>query len=97
VALPEGRKAHVAPSVTALPKIVMAAATLEEMIGGARVRSGGDGGGGDGSGGGGEGGGGDGVGGVEGEGGGGEGGGGAGGSAGGEESEATTKSCTELT
>ena len=97
VALPEGRKAHVAPSVTALPKIVMAAATLEEMIGGTRVRSGGDGGGGDGSGGGGEGGGGDGVGGGEGEGGGGEGGGGSGDGGEGEESEAPTKSCTELT
>ena len=76
---PEGRKAHVAPSVTALPKIVMAAATLEEMIGGTRVRSGGDCGGGDGGGGEGEGGGGEGEGGGgEGEGGGGDGGGGGG-------------------
>ena len=97
VSSPEGRKAHVAPSVTALPKSVTAAATLEEMIGGTRVRSGGDGGGGDGSGGGGEGGGGDGVGGGEGEGGGGEGGGGSGDGGEGEESEAPTKSCTELT
>ena len=72
VALPEGRKAHVAPSVTALPKIVMAAAMLEEMIGGTRVRSGGNGGGKGGGGGGGD------VGGGEGEGGEGEGGGGEG-------------------
>ena len=79
VALPEGRKAHDAPSVTALPKSVTAAATLEEMIGGTRVRSGGDCGGGDGGGGEGEGGGGEGEGGGgEGEGGGGDGGGGGG-------------------
>jgi len=55
VALPEGRKAHVAPSVSALPKRVTAAATLAKMVVGTRVRSGGEGGG---EGGGGEGGGG---------------------------------------
>jgi hypothetical protein len=44
VALPEGRKAHVAPSVSALPKRVMAAATLAKMVVGTRVRSGGEGG-----------------------------------------------------
>ena len=46
VALPEGRKAHVAPSVSALPKRVMAAATLAKMVVGTRMRSGGGGGGG---------------------------------------------------
>ena len=44
--MPEGRKAHVAPSVSALPKRVMAAATLTKMVVGTRMRSGGDGGGG---------------------------------------------------
>jgi hypothetical protein len=54
VAFPEGRKAQVAPSVTALPKKVMAAAMLVRMVVGTRMRSGGegagDGGGGDGGG-----------------------------------------------
>jgi hypothetical protein len=55
-----GRKAHVAPSVSALPKRVMATARLAKMVVGTRVRSGGEGGdeGGGGEGGGGEGGGG---------------------------------------
>jgi hypothetical protein len=68
VALPEGKKAQVAPSVTALPKKVMAAAMLARMVFGTMVRSGGEGGGGE------DGGGDDGV-----EGGGGEGGGDGGG------------------
>jgi hypothetical protein len=46
VSLPEGRKAHDAPSVSALPKRVMAAATLAKMVVGTRMRSGGGGGGG---------------------------------------------------
>ncbi len=41
VSSPEGRKTQVAPSVSALPKKAMAAATLGEMIVGTRVRSGG--------------------------------------------------------
>ena len=45
VSLPEGRKAHDAPSVSALPKRVMAAATLAKMVVGTRMRSGGEGGG----------------------------------------------------
>ena len=82
--MPVGRKAHVAPSLSALPKRVMAAATLAKMVVGARMRSGGEGGGegeggGDGSGeGGGEGGGGEGRGGK----GGGDGGGGSAGGGG---------------
>jgi hypothetical protein len=72
---PEGRKAHVAPSVSALPTKVMAVGTLGGAVAGMRVRSGGKGGGEGGGGeGGGEGGGGEGGG----EGGGGEGGGGEG-------------------
>ena len=57
MALPEGRKAHVAPSVSALPKRVMAAATLAKMVVGRRMRLGGEGGGEGGDGEGGEGGG----------------------------------------
>ena len=67
--MPEGKKAQVAPSVTALPKKVMAAAMLARMVVGTMVRSGGEGGGEGGGGDGGEGGGGEGGG----DGGGGEG------------------------
>jgi hypothetical protein len=81
VSSPEGRKAHVAPSVSALPTKVMAVGTLGGAVAGMRVRSGGGGGGGGGEGGGGGGGGGDdgGGGGGGGNGGGGDGGGGDGG------------------
>jgi hypothetical protein len=87
VALPEGRKAQVAPSVTALPKKVMAAAMLARIVVGKRLRSSGEGGG--------EGGGGDGC--VEGGGdeGGGDGGGGEGGGVGAGQSE--TQSLQEKT
>ena len=69
VSSPEGRKAHVAPSVSALPTKVMAVGTLGGAVAGMRVRSGGgdEGGGGEGDGGGGDGGG-DGVGGDGGDG-----------------------------
>jgi hypothetical protein len=55
VSSPAGRKAHVLPSVSALPTKVMVVGTLGEMVAGMRVTSGGEGGG---EGGGGEGGGG---------------------------------------
>jgi hypothetical protein len=55
VSSPAGRKAHVAPSVRAVPTKAMAVGMLEAMVAGMRARSGGggdDGGGGGGSGGG---------------------------------------------
>ena len=87
VSSPEGRKAHVAPSVSAFPTKVMAVGTLGGADAGMRVRSGGKGGGEGGGGEGGEGGGGEGGGG---EGGGGEGGGEDGGGKGGGAGQAET-------
>ena len=45
VSSPAGRKAHVAPSVRAVPTKVMAVGMLEEIVAGMRARSGGGGGG----------------------------------------------------
>ena len=45
VSSPAGRKAHVAPSVRAVPTKVMAVGMLEEIVAGIRARSGGGGGG----------------------------------------------------